>query len=116
MSKIIYCGSAILLAAIVGIAFAQGMWRNSGKNWNSDIGNDIGKRQVMMQYHAEMYQIMEEGTYADFSKFREETGFNMMPWVQSEEDFSLAKQMHEKMEKFHEESGFKGKGGCPMMG
>jgi hypothetical protein len=118
MSKKLFIAAAAILGllAIVGIAFAQGMWKRNAETGGNFNGRGMMQRTGIGQYHEQMYQIMENGNYADFVKFREETGSNMMPWVQNEEDFSLAKQMHEKMEKFHEGSGFKGKGRCPMMG
>jgi len=109
------------LLIIAGIAAAQSMLRSKANVQNPDgswqgmgmMHNNMMKG--MMQHHEEMEEIMEEGIYADLVKLREEYGFEIMPWVENEEDFQLAKQMHEKMEKYHEENGFDGTG-CPMMG
>jgi len=87
-------------------------------------------------FHEQMEEVMEQGTFNDLQELRQEAGFNIMPWVDSEDDFELAKQMHERMEQWREENGYedmpmKGmmgrgfgrgnargfgmQGGCPMM-
>ena len=116
------------LLVLAGVVTAQGMWRsdNGEDAANGDMpmhgmmgmGNMAGMG-GMMQHHEDMEKVMEEGTYSDLVKLREELGFNMMPWVENEEDFELAQKIHEKMGKSHEENGMgmmvKGHK-CPMMG
>ena len=80
-----------------------------------------GLRSGHMGHHEEMEKIMEQGTYKDLVAHREEIGWNVKPWVTSEEDFELAKGMHERMEKRHEgNTGFYGMNGmgngCHMRG
>ncbi|MBI4452016.1 hypothetical protein HY637_01175 [Candidatus Woesearchaeota archaeon] len=106
--------SALLIA---GAAAAQGMWRSkaNAQNWQGMGMMNGNMMKGMMQHHEEMEKVMEEGTYTDLAKLREEYGFSIMPWVENEEDFQLAKKMHEKMEKYREENG-PGAGHCPMMG
>jgi hypothetical protein len=93
----------LLLVAVVGLAAAH--WGNG-----------------------EMEEIMEEGTYSDLEQLRQELGYNVKPWVESQEDFELAQAVHESMEAYHAENGPRygrmggyGRmngyaGGCPMMG
>ena len=44
---------------------------------------------------------LESDKYSDLEEFRKETGFNVMPWVGSEEEFEEMREMHESMEEFH---------------
>jgi ABC-type multidrug transport system fused ATPase/permease subunit len=44
-----------------------------------------------------MSEIMRSGTYEDLLKYREETGIDVMPWIDDESDFELAQQMHQRM-------------------
>ena len=105
------------LLIVAGAAMAQGFWKNKPQNgWQ---GMPTGMMQGnmmngMMQHHEQMEETMEKGTYSDLVKLREEYGFRIMPWVENEQDFQLARQMHEKMEKYAKENGF-GAGHCPMM-
>jgi hypothetical protein len=64
---------------------------------------------------AEKEQIMEEGNYQELVQYREESGYQVMPWVESQEDFELAQQMHQKMDAWRAENP-DAQGGCPMMG
>jgi hypothetical protein len=41
--------------------------------------------------------ILLTGEYQDLQDIREETGMDVMPWIQSAEDFELAKQMETRM-------------------
>jgi len=116
--------AGIAFAAVLlwlGIASAHG----TGGMLGNGSGNQMGMNQMNMgAHHEEMEKLMEEGNYAELVKLREANGFNMMPWVENEEDFKLAQQMHEKMDKFHENMPMKGgmmgmgagMGSCPMMG
>ena len=106
--------AALSVLLIAGLATAQGMWKNKESEMGMQ-GMHGNMMKGMMQHHEEMEKVMEEGTYADLVKLREENSFNIMPWVENEEDFQLAKKMHEKMEKYREDKGL-GAGHCPMMG
>ncbi|MBI1936191.1 hypothetical protein HYS31_07160 [Candidatus Woesearchaeota archaeon] len=114
-----------ILLVFAGVAAAQGIWKVKQENLqaNGIIGmGGMGMMhggmtggsmmQGMMQHHEEMEKVMEEGAYSDLAALREKYGINFMPWVENEEDFQLAKQMHEKMDKYHEKNGMEG---CPMM-
>ncbi|MEK6808446.1 MAG: hypothetical protein AABY14_02055 [Nanoarchaeota archaeon] len=71
--------------------------------------------------HEQMEKMMEQGTYKDLVDIRDKSGIRVMPWVENEEDFKLAQKMHERMEKYNEESDFRMMGmhngfqGCGMM-
>lgn len=117
MKKAIWIITAIVaLIAIVGVfAAAQ--------------GNVSGRTLTRGTTYEQMSAILENGTYADLQNYRETSGFNVMPWVQDEQDFQLAKVMHEKMQDYNEgdgvgngfiKNGFGkgngfGNGGCPML-
>jgi len=110
--------ATLSLLVIAGIAAAQGMWKNKDSQQMGMQGMGMMHGSVMkgmIQHHAEMEKLMEEGTFSDLVKLREKYDFNIMPWVENEADFALAKQIHEKMEKHAKENGF-AEGHCPMMG
>ena len=114
--------AAVSLLLIAGLATAQGMWKNKdnqefgiqgmgamhGNMMKGMMGGMMQGNMMkgMTQHHEQMDELFEAGTYADLVKLREEQDFSIMPWVENEEDFQLAKKMHEKMEK---------SGGCQMM-
>ncbi len=106
--------AVVSLLIVAGFALAQGM-RAEKSGPQSGMGMMNGMMQGMMQHHEEMEEVMEEGTYSDLVALKEKYDSNIIPWVESEEDFKLAQQMHEKMEKYHEENGEIGGHGCPMM-
>jgi hypothetical protein len=72
-------------------------------------------------HYQDMQKIMSTGTYSDLVAYRQSTGTNIMPWVQNEQDFALAQQMHSKMTQWRQSNGvpsgqgFGRGGGCPMM-
>lgn len=87
--------AAMLLAGLLvltGIAFAHGS-RVSGFGMGFNL-------------HDEIEGVIEEGKYSDLIELRQELGFNIMPWVDSEDDFKQAEEMHEAMEEFHEKYGY----------
>ena len=98
--------AVVSILALAGIAAAF-----MGKGIDRGAANGIAAG----TYHDDMYKVMSEGKYSDFVALREKAGFEIMPWVESEEDFKIAQQMHEKMEKFHEENNFQGMGGMNGM-
>ncbi len=66
-------------------------------------------------YHDDMYNIMAEGKYSDLVSLREKVGFEIMLWVDSEEDFKFAQQMHKKMLEYREKNGISaGRAGMGM--
>ena len=110
--KTIWIGAALAsLLLLSGIAAAQRYGKGFG---------------MQGAFHEQMEEVMEEGSYAVLVELREGLGFNMMPWVSSEEACKKMQEHHETMEKYHEENGYgpgmgmgmhgKGLEGCPMMG
>jgi len=93
--------------AYMGNGNSMGMMGN--RNWN------------MAEHHEQMEELMEEGSFEDLQKLRQE-GFNMMPWVNDETTFKQMQEMHEQMEKFMENSNWRNTGmrgmsrRCSMMG
>ncbi len=77
-------------------------------------------------YHGQMEEVLDNGTYADLARLREETGMPMMPWVQDEESLSALQGEHAASGDAGREGptdrGFGGRGargqgfGCPMFG
>ena len=59
--------------------------------------------------HDEIKPIIESGTYEEFTALRETHDHNFMPWIETEEDFALAQETHERMEQNREQRGFGGK-------
>lgn len=109
--------AALLVVASIGTAAAQG-WGQGLQAKNPDI--EPG------QFHEQMEEILEEGTYEDLEDFREATGMPVMFRIQSQEQFELMQEHHAQMEAFWEEQGTepgprgmgfsgRGHGGCPMM-
>ena len=100
-------------SAIFGVASAY--------QWKGQSGGEFSET------HNELRPIIESGTYEEFTALRETYDHNFMPWIESEEDFALAQDMHERMEQNREQRGFGGKmhmrgagmgtqAGCPMAG
>ena len=106
--------AVISLLILAGIAMAQMGWKWSNKK-DSNQWFGMGMMHGMMAYHEGMEKVMEEGTYNDLVAFREKLGFKIMPWIDNEQEFKEMQELHEKMEKLHEENEF-GMQGCPMMG
>ena len=72
--------------------------------------------QAMGTYHEEMETVIETGTYDDLAALRETYDRPFMRWVDSQEDFELAKQHHEAMEESGEMgAGHMGQRGSGMM-
>ena len=103
--KTVWIVGILFLLAVASVS-AYGMWQIDRPN-----GQRSGNIFQPGSMHEQMEPIMEEGTYADLVKFREEVGFTMMPWVQDEETFRQAQERHEQMERWHEVNGY-GHGGC----
>jgi hypothetical protein len=104
--------TAVLLALlIVGIVSASVAFAYGG----SFSGQGKGT------HYQDMQNIMSAGTYADLVAYRQTSGANVMPWVQNEQDFALARQMHSKMNQWRQSNGAPAGqglgrgGGCPMM-
>ena len=102
---------------LIGSAFAYMGYGGMGRGM---MGNRMGVN------HEQMEEVMEQGTFSDLQRLRQETGFNIMPWVNDEATFKQMQDMHEKMEKYMESSNWKSgmgmmasgraNGNCPMMG
>ena len=90
LSKIII--TFIALVAIVGGVFA---YQNNGMDSNINSMNQLSHQRG--EFHDNMEKILENGTYNDLVKFREEVGFNIMPFVSSQADFDSQKDRHEEM-------------------
>lgn len=100
--KKIMIAFAILAVALVGIGIVDAYSFGSRMN---NAGNDVlgqtdnaGTYGAGCPYHNDMENIFETGTYQDLTKYRAEKGVNMMPWVNSEDTFKLAKEHHELMD------------------
>lgn len=110
MKKITTILLALLVISIVSasIAFAYG----------EKFGANTGEIQT---HYQDMQEIMGSGTYGDLVEYKQTSGFNIMPWVQDEEDFTLAKERHAEMIQWRGENniqsgqGYGRNGGCPMM-
>lgn len=86
----------IALIAIIGSVFAyQGYGMNSQSS-TYEKGT----------YHEQVEEVLKDGTYDDLVNLREELGVNVMPMVESEEDFSLMQERHELMEEQGIEPGY----------
>jgi len=117
---------AVSLAVLVLIGTSAMAWSGFGRG-NAGAVDAGATAYEKGQYHEQMEQIVETGSYADLEALREETGRPMAPWVQSQEDFDVWKARHEQMEAEYGEgphmgaygprdgTGFRrGRGGCPM--
>lgn len=45
-------------------------------------------------------QFLEDRTYDDLVEYREQTARQIMPWIQSEQDFQQVKEQHKLRESF----------------
>ena len=87
------------------------MMRNYAQNSNVNLREDL---------HSEVSEVFLNGTYSDLVNLREKYNMPVMRWVDSEEDFKLAKQEFALKEEYYANnpntygSGFRGRGGCPM--
>lgn len=84
---------AVLLVLVAGTALAWGPHGAGMHQWATDGAF--------------------EGSYGDFLEYRESVGWNIMPWIDSEEDFEFMRERHEAME---QNRGYGRFGGCPMWG
>lgn len=78
--KIFAAGTVLFLLIVVGIttAYGWGVRANAGQN-------------------EEVQKILETGTYQDLLQYRQDTGFQVMPMVKSEEDFLVMQERHTLM-------------------
>lgn len=106
--------TTILLALLViGIVSASIAFAYGGRFGAS-------KENGTKTHYQDMQKIIENGTYTDLVEYRQTTGFNVMPCVQNEDDFTQAKQRHLKMGQYGQNNGqcgqgFGKRGGCPML-
>ena len=100
---------AVLIISVVGIVYA---FNEGYESFASDMmgGNQMMDEGAYFDMHQDMEKVLESGTYDDLVQLREEYNMPMMYWVNSQEDFELAQQMHEEFE----DSAFNG--GCPGLG
>lgn len=75
-----------------------------GQGQGQRVNFDLEQR---TNFHEQMEEIVESGTYADLQNLREESNRYFARWVDSEEDFNLFK------ENFKERTTGEG---CPMRG
>ncbi len=114
----------VVLISLAGLALAHGSAQVTSQSMAAGIqgmggvqsrmgmhkgmmGSDAGMG-MMGANHQYMEEIIEEGTYDDLVKLREEKGLNIMPMIDSPEEFTHIQEMHEEMESMREEMG------CPM--
>jgi hypothetical protein len=112
----------IAIIAITGSVFAYQGFGMHQNNLNPNSENQTYHERG--QFHEQMEEILEQGTYDDLVAFREEVGFDVMRKVQSVEDFEAQKARHELRESQGLEPGYKRAGGhgskhrgfgnCPM--
>ena len=102
-----------ILFGILGLLLIGSVFAYMGSGNRNNMGMMGSKNFNMQQHHEQMEELMEEGSFEDLQKLRQE-GFNMMPWVNDEETFKQAQERHEQMEKIMENSNF-GRGMTGMM-
>lgn len=90
MKKLI---TSIVLLMLVSLGFTYAYYGS---------GNGMVLRDNSALHQDDVENILETGTYDDLVKLRENIGYNVMPRVNSEEDFNQMKERHEYME----ENGF----------
>ncbi len=92
--------SAVGVYAYRGYGYGMGVQRM----WNEGFASgQPGDCRGMYNNHESMEEIFEDGTYADLLAYRQKTGLQVLPWVDSKEEFTLAKEMHERMEQQRQE-------------
>ncbi len=70
----------------------------SGQDGLLGRGDAIGGGCPMMEYHEEVEELLEEGSFADLEALREELGVRIAPWVVDEESFLEWREHHARME------------------
>jgi len=90
-------GLALLVGAVS--VFAHGA-DSVSQGWNG-VGHMMmfGNYDEYDNMHEDMENVLESGSYEDLVQLREEYDMPMMYWVENEEDFQLAQQMHERFDK-----------------
>ena len=88
--------SLVVLTLGATFAFAHGGGFGNSEFQNTQAGT----------YHDQVEEVIETGTYDDLLSLRDELGYSVARWVDSEEDFAEFKEMHEVME----EEGYIGRG------
>ncbi len=85
-------GAALGLLILAGVgAFAYGGMRGGGPG--GAYANYTGNF-TPGQYHDQVEQVLESGTFADLQALRQETGMPMLPRVQDEATFQQAQQQY----------------------
>ncbi|MBI2546049.1 hypothetical protein HYV81_02610 [Candidatus Woesearchaeota archaeon] len=104
---------ALSLVLLVGIVAAHGMY---GRSPGFGIGSGMdGMGMGMGYFHEEVEEVLEEGSYQDLVALRQELGANIMPWVDTEEEFKAMQERHKAMEAWYEKNNQTPGYGCPMM-
>jgi hypothetical protein len=104
--KTAYIAIIVGVFVVVGLLVASGVYaygkNANGQGFNRQQGQGRANMGTGMRgncpNHEAMETIMETGTYQDLVALRTQTGKNLKPWVQNEEDFQRAKEMHETMQ------------------
>ncbi|MEC8220636.1 MAG: hypothetical protein VX028_01075 [Nanoarchaeota archaeon] len=101
-----------LVIVTLGATFA---FAHSGSFGNSGFQNSQA-----VTYNTQVEEVIENGSYEDLLSLREELGYSVARWVDSEEDFAEFKKVHEAMEeKSYMRHGFNrgyGRGGIQISG
>ncbi len=110
-TNIIIAILAVLVISTIGLVYAHGSGSGYGMMGGFGMMGNSGSGYGMMgssnyDIHEEMEEVMESGSYQDLVELREEYNMPMMYWVDSEEEFLQAQQIHEEFE----EEGYRG--GC----
>ena len=99
--KIILGLFALLIVGIFGAGLVSAHFSGSYGGYSAEM-------------HSEIDQVFETGTFNDLEALREEYQMPFMFWIDSEEDFELAQQQHEKYE--GNDFGMMGSRGMPCHG
>ena len=96
-TNIIIAVLAVLVISTVGLVYAHGGGYKSN-SFGMMGGYGMMGSSGYDDMHEEMEEMMESGSYQDLIELREEYNMLMMYWIDSEEDFLKAQQMHEEFE------------------
>ena len=91
--NILIAALAVFFISLIGVVYAHGEKEGSG--------NGFEKGYSFM--HEELDDIFESGDYSFLEHLRDKYVMPMMGWIENENDFELAKQMHEQFEENHED-------------
>ncbi|MBT4539350.1 hypothetical protein HOI26_02365 [Candidatus Woesearchaeota archaeon] len=93
---------ATLLVAGIALAHVENPSINSQESRiGSMMGNIMMDNSNIALMHEQMSEAMKSKTFAEFEYFREENGFEIMSWIDTEEEFKQVQEHHNKMGKYH---------------